>query len=214
MWLRPHILQAAQTVFSRIHLRRKRVTEAASLLPFFRVSPSFVQTCFFVEHWIKETPGPIAVPNLSSHPEREVCYVCVRTLKSALSLTAAGALHFIPPASKWSTPISKAFAVETSRLEFRLLGAAFVINRSVQHMFYANARCIPCDTATCECFIRKRDVHKHVMDAFSWGSGEDRNKATTRWRWAFYIQSKQQLPCSFSFPPHTSLVLLYHGPSK
>lgn len=72
-----------------------------------------------------QTQGPIAEPNLSSHPKHEVCEVCRRTLKYASSLTAAGALRFISPVSKYSTRISKAFTVAASQLELLLWDAFF-----------------------------------------------------------------------------------------
>ena len=90
----------------------------------------FLQTLMLLCWTLKEqTLGPIAVPNLSSHPEREVCEVCKRTLKCASSLTAAGAVRFIPPVSKYSTPISKAFTVAASQLELYSSWDALVINR-------------------------------------------------------------------------------------
>lgn len=44
-----YILQAAHTVFSRIRLWRKHVTETVSSHPSFRVALPFVPACFHVE---------------------------------------------------------------------------------------------------------------------------------------------------------------------
>lgn len=38
-----------------------------------------------------------------------------------------------------------------------------MINRSVQHMFYANVHCILRDTATREGFIRETEVHINTL---------------------------------------------------
>lgn len=63
--------------------------------------------CFNLLLWWtlkKQTQGPVAVPNLSSHPECKVCYVCRRTLKYASSFDCRRCVAFHPSCLKaWRT---------------------------------------------------------------------------------------------------------------
>lgn len=124
----------APASFAFVGKRRHRSGVLASFLQ--SLLPLFQPAFFGVEDEIKELPGPIAVPNLSSHPEREVCSVCGRTVKCAWSLTAAGALHFIPPASQVERAHTESLRRRGGAVGvLGCRGAAFVIHRSVQHVF-------------------------------------------------------------------------------
>lgn len=157
VWLHSHVLQAAQTVFSQIHLWRKRITEAVSSLPFFSLFSlcSSLLLCWTLNkrdaraYRRTQSVKPSGAGSLSVWENTEIrleldCYRCVTFHPTCLKVERTHLSIRRGSITVWVLVVGSCLCDPQNP-------------HSVRHMFYANARCILRDTATCEGFIRKID---------------------------------------------------------